>query len=153
MSDVIEIRREREPGNCVGPIRKRGQSCGDIEQLLLAEAHERTAHQRAERQGIAAIGEHPRKGDEVLHLLAAEQAFAGLRGDREPARFERALVAPELSARRGEQRDAARRERRMLAVCRRGSSRCRSAARRVRRRPRLRRRGSAPPASPAADRS
>ena len=106
------------------------------------QAHERTAHQGAERQGVAGVGQHARERDEVLNLLTAEQSLAGLRGDREPAGFKRALIAPKLRARRGQQRDAARRERRKLAVLVADRSRCRSAARRDRRRLRLRRRGS-----------
>ena len=69
---------------------------------------------------VAGVGQHAHEGDEVLHLLAAEQAFPRLRGDREPARFERALIAPEIGAGRRQQRDAPGVSGDAIAVCRRG---------------------------------
>src|SRR5262245_59047591 len=63
-------------------------------------------HQRAEGERVARVRESPGEREEVLHLLASEEALARLRGDRQVFFFQSAFVVPEIGPGRGKQRDA-----------------------------------------------
>jgi hypothetical protein len=54
------------------------QSHNGVCDFFLGQPDERTTDQRAEAQRIALIGDGAAEGDEVLDLLAAEEALAGL---------------------------------------------------------------------------
>ena len=76
--------------------------------MLLGQSDEGPAEQRAQRQRVPAVGQDTRHGDKILDLLLPEQTLAGLCGHCNAALFQRSLIAPEVGARRGEQRNVAR---------------------------------------------
>ena len=83
------------------------QLLGDVEQLGVREPDERTAQERSEGERIERIGEYAHQGDDVLRRLAEEQRLSGLRSDRKSLLLKRPFVAPQLGARRREERDVA----------------------------------------------
>ncbi len=69
----------------------------DVQQFFLGQADQRAAQQRAERERVAAIGEDAGQRDQVLDLLAAEQALAGLSRHRDAAPLQRFFIAPQIA--------------------------------------------------------
>src|SRR3989344_1915082 len=68
---------------------------------------ERAAQQCPEGERVTAVGENTRQRNQILDLLAAEQALACLCGDRDAVAFERFFVSPKITARGRKQRDVA----------------------------------------------
>ena len=97
------------------------QAGGDVEQLLLGQADQRPAQQRAQRQRIAGVGERADQRHEVLHLLPAKEILSGLRAERKPGLFQRPFISPQFRAGRRQQGDVARGEQ-VAALLRRGGS-------------------------------
>jgi hypothetical protein len=110
MGDVGGICPQAKRRQPVGPIRVRGQSIGDIEELGLRQTNQGTAEKRAKRERVACVGERARQGNDTgsawRKLKAAQVnwrlllAIAELAGGEcleakcvEPRRFERYIDA------------------------------------------------------------
>ena len=144
--DAAGIDAEIEPGQRVGLVLGTRQRPDDIEKFLLGQADKRAAQQRAQREGVAPVGEDAGQRDQVLDFLSAKQALARLGRDRNAVPFERLFIAPQIAAGRRKQGDVARPAGPGVAASAgRGSSRCRSGARTFRRPLRLRRRAAVRP--------
>ena len=117
MCDGGGIDADVEAGNPVGLILRTRERPDDVQEFLLGEADQRAAQQRAKRQRVAPVGEDAGQRDQVLDLLPAEEAFAGLRGHRDAPALQRLLIAPQLGAGRRQQGDVARLARTHSAYC------------------------------------
>ena len=116
MSDESDVDLDVEAGRAscrvVGVARQRPH---DVEQRLLGQADQGSPKQGAERERVAAVGEHARERDEVLDLLALVEPLSGLRRDRDAPALQGLLVAPQLAAGRGQEGDVARSAETILA--------------------------------------
>ena len=65
MGDVGGICPQAKRRQPVGPIRVRGQSIGDIEELGLRQTNQGTAEKRAKRERVACVGERARQGNDT----------------------------------------------------------------------------------------
>src|ERR1039458_1088007 len=82
-----------------------GKSFGDVEEFGFGEANQGTAKQRTECERIARVRDRAGYRNEILNLLSPEEAFSGLRRNRDSALFECFLEPPQVGANRREQRD------------------------------------------------
>ena len=105
--DIARFDAEIEARQPFGIIFRSRQCPDDVEQLFFGQADQRAAQKRAEGQGVAPVGEHARKRDEILNLLSAKQAFASLGGNRNAMPLEGLFIAPKIASGGGEQRDVA----------------------------------------------
>ncbi len=96
-------REHRQPP----PFRINRQSFRDVEQLGFGQADQRTAQQRAEGERVTRVRQAAGQRDQVLDLLTAEEALAGLGGHRDRQFLQRLLEPPKLGANRRQQRDVA----------------------------------------------
>ncbi len=107
MRDMLELNAEVEAGQPFGIVFATRKRPDDVEQFFFGQTHERAAQQRPEGECVPAVGENTRQRDQILDLLATEQAFACLCGDRDAVAFERLLVSPKITAGGRKQRDVA----------------------------------------------
>ena len=105
--DVLGVGPQIEPGRPIRMVLVERKGFGDVQQLGFGQPDQRASEQRAERQGVASIGERARQSNEVLDLLATEEALARLRRDRDAPILERLFKSPKLGSNRRQQRDVA----------------------------------------------
>src|SRR3546814_5108890 len=100
MRNMLELNAEGEAGQPFGIVFGTRKRPDDVEQFFFGQTDERAAQQCPEGERVTAVGQNTRQRDQILDLLAAEQAFACLRGDRDAVTFERLLVSPKITDRK-----------------------------------------------------
>jgi hypothetical protein len=116
MRNEVGVSQKGKPWRRITPVGTRRKCRGNIEQFLLCEPNKRAAHEGAERQRIASIGQRAYQREKILSFLSPEEPLAGLRCDRQPLLLESPFVAPQFGAGWCEKRDIGRRERHSCAI-------------------------------------
>ena len=104
---MLDLNAEIEPGQPFGIVFGTRKRPDNVEQFFFGQTDERAAQQRPEGERVPAVGENTRQRDQILNLLATEQAFACLCGDRDAVALKRLFVSPKITAGGREQRDVA----------------------------------------------